>query len=193
MVLANGVGGASGVKAYFALLILSLTVTGNCAELCSNIGNTGLKCSPRTNALIAIGAIAALLVIIALVLRALGSAAAFHAELILLIVSGIFWVAAAAVVSSHKTSILVLRTNTLSTDGSTGRGADFLSTAPFFASWISLMLVVALLGDAVAKANLVLPQRPPSQAAPSPLTKPVNVPSGNDPTAFVGDAGGSAV
>eukprot|EP00168_Porphyra_purpurea_P020298 TRINITY_DN84_c0_g1_i1.p2 TRINITY_DN84_c0_g1~~TRINITY_DN84_c0_g1_i1.p2 ORF type:complete len:196 (-),score=62.98 TRINITY_DN84_c0_g1_i1:198-785(-) len=195
MVLANGVGGVKGVKAYFVLLILSLTVMGNGAELCSSFDNTGVKCSARSNALIAIGAISALLVIVALILRALGFAAFFGAELILLAVLGTFWVAAAAVVSSPKSKLTVLRVPApLTTGADTVNAATILSMTPFFASWLSLMLVVVLLGDAVAKGGLpTLPPRPASPAAPPSPIKPGEVPRDADPSAVAEDAGGQSV
>jgi len=165
---------------------------GNAAEICSNIHVSGVKCSARTNVLIAIGAISALLVIVALVLRALGVASFFHAEFILLIVSGLFWVTAAGIVSSPKSSVAVAQ-NPLATDGDTGIG-EFFSTAPFYASWICLLLIVALVGDAVARGTLpTIPARPPAQADPSPPAKPAVVPTDNDPTALAGDAGDGLV
>lgn len=101
-------------------------------------------CSDRTKALIGIGGASSVIVLIVLVAKAAGLGAAGAIELLGSVLTLGLWVAAAALVTSVKTTVEV---------GSDPGG--FWSTPAFFASWGGALVALSLTLRAVCDSPMV--------------------------------------
>lgn len=132
-----------GFQKLVLLLIVSLTIFGNALEFCRIQPDT-VECSDRTKSLVGIGAVSALIVLVVLVAKAAGLAAAGAIELLGSVLTLGLWVAAAALVSSAKTAAVV-----------GGGGAAFWGSPAFFASWGGALVALSLTLRAVCDSHMV--------------------------------------
>lgn len=117
--------------------------SGNALEFCRIQPDT-VECSDRTKSLVGIGAVSALIVLVVLVAKAAGLAAAGAIELLGSLLTLGLWVAAAALVTSAKTAAVV-----------GGGGAAFWGSPAFFASWGGALVALSLTLRAVCDSHMV--------------------------------------
>lgn len=119
------------------------THSGNALEFCRIQPDT-FECSDRTKALVGIGAVSSIIVLVVLVAKAAGLAAAGAIELLGSVLTLGLWVAAAALVTSAKTTAVV-----------GGNGAAFWGSPAFFASWGGALVALSLTLRAVCNSQMV--------------------------------------